>query len=353
MKPIIIIPAFNPDEKLIPIVEKLYDMGLRTVIVDDGSRKDCTDIFDKLEIRYGCDVCHHKRNMGKGAALKTGIRYAALNYPEASGYVTADADGQHSAEDILKTAIALENNPDSLILGTRDFRKNGIPFKSRWGNRITSLIYFFSTGRRCSDTQTGLRGIPKKYRTHCLSVPGERYEYEMNLLMEMGKKKIPFETVSIDTIYLEGNTSSHFNPFRDSAVIYFNIFKYSLSSLVSAAADLSLFTLFVHSVFGAGTEGILAATVSARLTSGCMNFALNKFWVFESKRRSVYEAFLYAVLFCGQMTLSWLLVASLKQLPLNLTLIKVFVDTGLFFISYAVQKNLIFNKTEERKAISQ
>lgn len=353
MKPIVIIPAFNPDEKLISVVERLYDMGLQTVVVDDGSLKECAGIFDKLEIRYGCDVCRHFRNMGKGAALKTGLRYATLSYPNASGYITADADGQHTAEDILKLAIALEKNPDSLILGTRAFTGKGIPFKSRWGNRITSFVYFLSTGRRCADTQTGLRGIPEKYRALSLSVPGDRYEYEMNLLLAMRRKKIPFVAVPIDTIYLEGNASSHFNPLRDSAVIYFNILKYSLSSLVSAAADLSLFTLFVHMVFGAGTEGILAATVTARLASGCMNFGLNKFWVFESRKRSAYEALLYAALFFGQMTLSWLLVASLKQMPLNLTLIKVFVDTGLFFISYAVQKNFIFNKSTEGNAISQ
>lgn len=360
MKPIVIIPAYNPDEKLISVIEKIYDLGLQTVVVNDGSRRECMQIFDAIRFRYDCDVVEHPKNKGKGAALKTGIQYASAAYPESTGYVTADADGQHSPEDILKIARELERNPGSLILGTRDFSKKNVPFKSFYGNRITSFVYFISTGTRCCDTQTGLRGIPKEFRADCLSVPGEKYEYEMNFLLEMGRKKVPFVSVPIETIYLENNASSHFDPVRDSAIIYYNILKYSfhiikysISSLISAVADLSLFTLFVHLAFGTASAGILAATVMARLSSGGLNFMLNKFWVFESRKRNVTEAFLYLALFCCQMTMSWLLVAGLRHLPIHLTVIKIFVDTGLFFISYMIQKNYIFTKKEERKVISQ
>lgn len=360
MKPIVIIPAYNPDEKLIAVVEKLYDLGLQTVVVNDGSRRECQKIFDTVRFRYDCDVVDHPKNMGKGAALKTGIRYASVTYPESTGYVTADADGQHAPEDILRVARALERNPGCLILGTRDFNNMNVPFKSRYGNKITSFVYLISTRIRCNDTQTGLRGIPKEYRSVCLSVPGDKYEYEMNFLLEMGRKKVRFINVEIETIYLDDNASSHFDPIKDSASIYYNILKYnyhiiiySLSSLVSAAADLSLFTAFVHLFFGTAAAGILAATVTARLSSGCLNFMLNKYWVFESRKRSATEAFLYLVLFFGQMMMSWLLVTGLRHLPIHLTVIKIFVDTGLFFISYIIQKNFIFTKKEERKAISQ
>src|SRR5665648_25315 len=202
MKPVVIIPAFNPDEKLIDLVEKLMKMEFQIIVVNDGSGQECRHVFDAVKVRYKCDLCNHSENMGKGASLKTGIRYAAVNYPECSGYITADADGQHSPEDILKVANSLENNPGEFTLGTRDFSEKGIPLKSFLGNRITSFVYLLSTGKRCEDTQTGLRGIPRKFTTLCLSIPGERYEYEMNLLLKIGRSSIPFIEVAISTIYL-------------------------------------------------------------------------------------------------------------------------------------------------------
>jgi glycosyltransferase involved in cell wall biosynthesis len=342
MKPIVIIPALNPDEKLITLVENLNKTNLKIVIVNDGSGPEYNNIFETLKSQLFCEVCVHPKNMGKGAALKTGMQYAALNYPEACGYVTADADGQHTAEDILKVANSLEKNPDKYVLGSRDFNEKSIPFKSRWGNRITSFVFLFSTGKRCDDTQTGLRGIPRKYTEICFAVPGNRYEYEMNLLLEMVRQGIPLVYEPIATIYLEGNQSSHFNPVKDSIIIYLNILKYSLSSLISALTDLSLFTVFANLIFGVGSAGILAATVLARLISGGVNYTCNKYWVFESKKHSVNEAFKYFCLFCCQMLASWFLVSSLSSLPLNLTFIKMLADGTLFFISYQIQKNYIF-----------
>lgn len=347
MKPIVIIPALNPDGKLITLVEDLKKMFLQIVIINDGSGPECAVIFDTLKFKYQCEVCVHPENMGKGGALKTGIQYAARRYPEACGYVTADADGQHAAEDILQVANALEKNPGNLVLGTRDFKEKNIPFKSRWGNRITSLIFLLSTGRRCADTQTGLRGIPRQFTEICLAVPGNRYEYEMNLLLAMQRKGIPLLCVPIATIYLEGNRSSHFNPVKDSIIIYLNILKYSLSSLISALTDLSLFTVFANLIFGTGYAGILAATVGARLISGGVNFSFNKYWVFQSKKRPAKEAFKYFCLFCCQMMTSWLLVSGLSSLPLNLTVIKVLVDSSLFFISYQIQKRYIFHSSQK------
>lgn len=352
MKPVVIIPALNPDEKLIALVKSLCETKLKVIVINDGSDSEYLNIFETLKSDFQCDVCHHQKNKGKGAALKTGIRYAAFNYPEASGYVTADADGQHTTDDIREIADYVERYPGSLILGTRDFNRKKVPFKSYCGNRITSFVYLLYSGRHCEDTQTGLRGIPREFKGLCLSAPGDKYEYEMNMLLEMGRKKIPFICVPIDTIYIENNASSHFNPIRDSVIIYFNILRYSISSLISALTDLSLFTLFVSFVFGAGSSGILTSTLAARLMSGTLNFTVNKFWVFQSRKRSTLEAVEYFTLFCFQMMMSWLLVTALSSLPLNLTLIKIAVDTGLFFISYQIQRGFIFNEKTERNAVS-
>ncbi|MBC3796360.1 bifunctional glycosyltransferase family 2/GtrA family protein [Acetobacterium tundrae] len=344
MESVLIIPALNPDEKLITLVEKLKQNDIRIVIINDGSEEKYDNIFKLLKYKFRCELCTHTKNMGKGVALKTGLRYASLKYPDCSGYVMADADGQHSTEDILKVADTLDKNPDSLVLGTRDFDKKNIPFKSRWGNRITSFVFLLSTSHQCSDTQTGLRGIPKQFTEMCLSIPGDRYEYEMNMLLETGKNGIPFIYVPIETIYLEDNKSSHFHAIKDSVCIYLNILKFSLSSLASAIIDLILFTVFVNYLFGTGSGGILAATVTARVMSGCVNFMINKHWVFQSKNNNSSEVLQYMVLFFSQMILSWLFVTCLSNLSDNLTIIKILVDSSLFLLSYQIQKNLIFHK---------
>lgn len=347
MNPVVIIPALNPDKKLIALVEKLKKMDLPIVVVNDGSKKACRPVFETLKNKFQCSICDHEKNMGKGVALKTGIDYAAKTYPDCSGYITADADGQHTPEDILKVANALKENPDSLVLGTRDFTDQNVPFKSKWGNRITALVFSLSTRQQCRDTQTGLRGIPRSLTEISLAVSGNRFEYEMNLLLEIARDRIAIVEVPIATIYLNDNQSSHFHALKDSARIYLNILKFSLSSFVSAIIDNSLFTLMMGLVFGANSAGILAATVLARLMSGCVNFMINKHWVFQSKNSQSRVAIQYAVLFFSQMILSWFFVSSLSSLPLHLTVIKIIVDTGLFIISYYIQKNVIFHEKKK------
>jgi glycosyltransferase involved in cell wall biosynthesis len=343
MKPIVIIPAYNPDEKLIMLVENLKKTDLQIVIINDGSKQEYMHIFETLESRFQCKICWHTKNIGKGAALKTGIHYAAQNYPECCGYVTADADGQHAPEDILKVVDSLEKNPDHFILGTRNCRGKNIPFNSMLGNRITSFVFLLITGKRFTDTQTGLRGIPRKFTEICLSVSGNRYEYETKLLLKIAHTDTAFISVPTTAIYFDNNQASHFHPVIDSIIIYFDIFKFSFSSLVSAITDLSLFTLFVYLIFGTGSAGLLAATVIARLSAGTVNFLINKHWVFQSKNRNSVEVLKYLTLFCCQMILSWLFVSGLSGLPLPITIIKIIVDTALFFISYFIQKKYIFH----------
>jgi putative flippase GtrA len=349
MKPVVVIPALNPDEKLIALVQKLRKEDFDVVVVNDGSSEGCRDIFNILKWSCQCDVLAHTRNMGKGAALRTGIRYAWVGYPDACGYVTADADGQHSAEDIAKVAAALEEGRDGLVMGTRDFSGEYVPFKSRWGNRITAAVFRLATGQSCPDTQTGLRGIPQKYAEACLAIQGDRFEYEMNMLMEFARKQVPLLQVPIQTIYMEKNRATHFSSVKDSARIYANILKYSLASMSSAAIDLTLFTLFT-ALFGTGARGILESTVLARVLSGTVNFALNRNWVFRSSSSQLAELAKYFTLFFGQMMTSWVLVAGLSSLVTHPTVVKVFVDTGLFFLSYQIQKRYIFRDRKDAES---
>jgi len=216
---VVIIPALNPTKTLADLVSEL--LPARVVVVNDGSGSEYDGVFAALN----CVVLTHARNKGKGDALKTGIRYALDAYPDAVGIVTADADGQHSASDIKKIAAHLAS-ANSVVLGVRDFEQKGTPFKSRLGNRTTSLMFRLKTGVNLTDTQTGLRGFPMCYAGIALLAEGSRFEYEMNLLMTLCKAKIPIAAVPIETIYSDGNRSTHFRAVRDSLRIYGNIIKF-------------------------------------------------------------------------------------------------------------------------------
>lgn len=351
MKPIIIIPALNPNRYFLSLINSLNIMGFTIIAVDDGSDSEYKHIFDTLKRNSKCIVRTHEVNQGKGAAIKTAISYIKLHFPESIGFITADADGQHSPEDIFRLAQALEYDPETIFLGTREFKLGKIPFRSYFGNKMTSLVYLLSVGRGCPDTQTGLRCIPMKYADKCLRIKGDRYEYEMNFLIEFGKKRVPMQYMPISTIYIDDNSESHFKPINDSARIYFNILKYSFSSIMSAIVDLLAFTLGVNLLFGSGTTGIFFSTTIARFISGNFNFFMNKHWVFRSKNNVKEESKGYIALFLTQMLLSWLLVNLFKGTALNLTVVKMGVDTVLFFGSYLIQRKFIFSKKQKESLI--
>ncbi|MCX5775282.1 MAG: bifunctional glycosyltransferase family 2/GtrA family protein [Firmicutes bacterium] len=342
-------PSLNPDQRLLGLVQDIQKLTDRPiVIVNDGSAPSFQPFYDTLTNDYHCLVLAHPKNKGKGAALKTALREISKIYPNLLGVVTADADGQHLPKDIVAVGDALIEHPTSLILGTRNLSSKNVPWTSRAGNRITSFVFRLSSHRRVKDTQTGLRGIPKIYFEACLKVHGDRYEFEMNMLSALAADDVSFIPVPIDTVYLEKNKSSHFKPWRDSTLIYFHllkgIIKMSISSLLSAALDLGLFTLFTYYIFEASVNGILAATILARCLSGVFNFTLNKLWAFQSKGENVKKAIKYFLLFVVQMLLSGYIVTWLATLPFNVTLIKLVVDGLLFLLSYFIQKTFIFNQ---------
>lgn len=344
----VVIPALNPDGKLLSLAEELRTAGsCDIVVVDDGSSGEAQPIFDRLEREYGCAVARHEKNLGKGEAVKTGIRLALSCFLQTEGIVTADADGQHLAADIMRVAGAVVANPDKLTLGIRDLTGENVPFKSRWGNRITSMVFYLSTHIRCPDTQTGLRGIPSSLLDFCLAVPGTRYEYEMNMLTEAAKKSIPLHLIRIETVYLDNNRASHFDPFRDSMRVYGRFLRSAAISLLCAGVDLLAFSLLAYAVFNKTPPGLLASTAGARLLSGGMNFTLHKKWLLLSRGRTAVPFIKYLGLFLIRMFASWALVTLLSSLPLNLILIKVIADGVLLFAGYPIHNKLLSGKGRE------
>lgn len=233
MRNVICIPAYRPDQKLIDLIETLEELGfIHIVLADDGSGRDFTPLFVRAE-ELGCVIVHHEHNLGKGAALRTGIEKSIRQFGRDINIITADADGQHLPQDIEKISDALNNYPDHLVLGVRDFDSDNVPPRSRIGNKITSAFFKAGTGVTCSDTQTGLRGIPSSLISLALSTKGDRYDYEMNFLTA-AVKKAPLIMIPVETVYLDGNKASHFHPVRDSFLIYKEPLKKAGISLAAA-----------------------------------------------------------------------------------------------------------------------
>ena len=124
----VIIPAYEPDEKLIKLLDELCAEGVEPVIVvNDGSDEGAYGhLFEAVRER-GVIVLDHAVNMGKGRALKTAFNYCLGTYKDLIGVVTADSDGQHAVSDIRKCMQALLEDPKALVLGVRDFDQSGIP----------------------------------------------------------------------------------------------------------------------------------------------------------------------------------------------------------------------------------
>lgn len=330
----VLIPAYKPDGRMTELCDELISCGFRVLVVDDGSGSAYRAHFDAA-LSAGCRIERHAANLGKGRALKTGIN-AILNLdPSLSGIVTADADGQHTRSDIARVADAMREKPDSLVIGARTVAS--MPGKSRFGNTVTRVVYGFVTGIRCSDTQTGLRGLPARMLPEMLRLPGERYEYEMNMLLKLRDLGLSIAEVPIETIYIDDNKGSHFHPLRDSVRVYGVIVKFLLSSIVSFLVDYSLYLLLLHA-FG------LAAWICyalARVVSSLVNYSLNRSAVFGNRggKRSFFRYYALAVV---QLAVGALMVEGLGSLGFGAGWIKIPVDMLLFVVSYVLQRDFVF-----------
>ena len=209
----ILIPAYDPDDKLAALVDDLRPAFRHLVLVDDGSTRG-RDVLDAVRGRVDA-LLVHGTNRGKGAALRTGLAWIRDNLPGVRTVVTADSDGQHRPDDIRRVAEASLAHPDGLVLGVREFAGK-VPFRSQLGNIWTRVLFRLLTGLAVRDTQTGLRGIPRGLLGRMLAIPGDRYEYEIRMLVDARRHPAAPRQVPIETIYLDGNRSSHFRPFRDT-----------------------------------------------------------------------------------------------------------------------------------------
>ena len=355
----IVIPSYEPDERLITLLNDLNAASLGPVIiVNDGSGTEYDEIFSRAEKLIevnGGKLISYRPNRGKGRALKTAFEYISKNIPDALGCVTADSDGQHTPGCIASIIKALRENPNSLVLGVRQFDGENVPWKSRMGNTITIKVFSYVSGVRVSDTQTGLRGIPFEFMKDLIDCKGERFEYETQMLLECaGRLKI--HEVPIKTVYdSKENHQTHFDPWKDSVRIYKilgkKFIKYIFASLSSFVVDIILFTIFCKVLAGAVPEGYLVqiSTVCARVISATYNYLVNYFLVFKSRAGKATSLAKYAALAFVQMQASaWSVAGICFLLPmLSKTLIKCIVDTFLFLLSYSIQQRFVLSSKKK------
>jgi len=360
---VILIPSLEPDDRLPAYIRRLSDSGFsRIVVVDDGSSAAYQPIFQEVGQTPGTVVLHHEVNRGKGVALKTGYRYIMEHMPEAIGVITADADGQHTVEDCLRLAAKLEEGKRALYLGSRDLTQDNVPPKSRIGNRVTSAVFHVLYGPSLPDTQTGLRAFRREELPFMAEVEGERYEYEMKVLIACSRARIPIIPVTIETIYENDNAGTHFHPIRDSwrvyKVILGSFIKFMGSSIICFLVDHLLFNLFNGWLFpllglnlnvslplGIHLDNTSLANYTARLFSAILNFRLNKDLVFKVKDCKG-AAWRYAATAIGIIILSTLGIKGLGLLGMAPWLAKIIVDTLLYFLSYRIQQQWVFRKED-------
>lgn len=350
----VIIPSLNPDEKLLQVVQGVLEKGFQKVIlVNDGSDEAHLKPFREAEQHPECVVLTHEVNKGKGRGMKTAFRYVLDECPEIAGAIVVDGDNQHTPKDIVACSQKMLELKDKVVIGCRNFDSKEIPLRSRFGNKMTRSVLRFACSVKISDTQTGLRAIPREFLEDMISVKGERYEYETNQLLSFRECGIEFVEVPIETVYINDNESSHFHPIRDSIKIYSVILKFMSTSIVSFLIDMAFYAVILFFLRGVPDQklAILEATVGARIVSSMANYFMNKKVVFKAKGDTGRSMLRYYVLAAIQMLISAGGVTGLTTLfkwGNGLSLVaKLIVDTLLYFLSFYFQRTWVFKKRKK------
>ena len=357
----VVLPSLDPDDKLLTVIDGLLEYGFSDIIlVNDGSKPENLHYFEAAARHPQVHLLHHAVNRGKGAALKTAFDWFLQNRPNAVGVVTVDGDNQHHSADTRACALRMAET-GKLVLGVRNFDLPDVPPRSRTGNKITSWVFKIFVGMTVSDTQTGLRAIPRKALEVLTKIQGDRFEYETNMLLALKEKNLPYEEVEIRTVYIEENKSSHFRAVRDSWRIYklilAHFFKYTASSLGCAIVDEAVYVLLTallhDSLFGAALTA--AATFGARLVSSLLNFYLNRKLVFHSQGNIFTALGKYYALAVPVALLQMLAtegVYTVLHIGESLVFLRstyhMLVMIVLYFVSFLVQQRWVFTSRKNK-----
>jgi putative flippase GtrA len=344
----VLIPAYKPTAAVVDLVRDLQALdsaGRITgyVVVNDGSGEDFTNLFAQVAAFPRVTILPHAVNLGKGAALKSGMNHILTRLPDVRAIVTADADGQHAPENVMMVVNDLAARPDKVVLGVRQFDPN-TPLRSAFGNGLTRLVFRTFTGVAVSDTQTGLRGLPVEFCRRCLRIPLNGYDFELEELILAGRQSQIVE-IPIKTIYIEGNKSSHFNPVRDSLRIYFVFLRFVGSSVITAIVDYTVFVLALAMTGSVGWSQAIARTLAIGI-----NFVLAKEAVFRAHEnvRVAFAKFVLLVIANGFVSYGMIRFMNehwdVRPVPAKLA-----AEGLLFLANFAIQRELIFTSARPER----
>jgi len=208
LKVCILIPTYNNARTLKRVIDSVLDHSPYVIIVNDGSTDDTSEILKQYQ---NLTQIHHPQNAGKGMALRNGFKKALeLGYDYA---ITIDSDGQHFATDIPGFIEEIQANGEQLLIGSRNMKQEGVPGKSSFGNNFSNFWFWFETGIRLEDTQSGyrlypLRKIPKHFFTN-------KFEFEIEVIVRSAWNGVRVKNIPIEILYDPNERVSHFRPFKD------------------------------------------------------------------------------------------------------------------------------------------
>ena len=204
----VIVPTYNNHKTLKRVLDAVLDYTPNIIVVNDGSTDETSTILKQYP---QLTQIHHPKNSGKGMALRNGFKKAIeLNFEYA---ISIDSDGQHFAADIPNFIEEIQKTPNSLLIGSRNMTQENVPKKSSFGNKFSNFWFWFETGIKLDDTQSGFRLyplqlIPKKYFTN-------KFEFEIEVIVRSSWKGILVKNIPIQILYDPAERVSHFRPFKD------------------------------------------------------------------------------------------------------------------------------------------
>jgi glycosyltransferase involved in cell wall biosynthesis len=338
---VFLIPSYQPTDILPGLLEELRRVTASPiVVVDDGSGAGYAAIFDRIRQMADVTVLANAINLGKGAALKHGMNHILVHHPDCIGVITADADGQHAVADIVHVTEALQAEPGKVVFGVRTFDTE-VPLRSRFGNTVSRHIYRFLIGIDLSDTQTGLRAIPRRLMELCLAIRANRYEFETEQLVVIKAHRMPVREIPIQTIYIESNRDSHFRPLRDSARIYFVLLRYSIASIVTEMADLAVFATVM-----AASSDLIWSNLIGRLVAVWVQFMLLQSFVFRLRGGAgTLAMYLGLVVVSGVIsTALQLQIANIVPVPV---VAKVMAEVLVFVFNFLFLRDFVFGRADD------